>query len=196
MSFFKYSSCVHCAPIKIFCWQNVCEEEKQLISCQRRCQVSDRLYHDHHLPLPSPSHHHLQHCIGDDEKDAQANGEWDDWLCCNSLVSGSWDHAQLDALQPHSWPLVCACVCVCVCICVCVFVYIHISTWRSVGCIMAEMLTGKTLFPGSDRKSLKNIQFWWRWIFVEDWPCFPKKSPIYNVLARYRSADQNHAACG
>ena len=32
----------------------------------------------------------------------QANGERDDRIRCNSLVSRSRDHAQLDALQPHS----------------------------------------------------------------------------------------------
>ena len=36
------------------------------------------------------------------------------------------------------------------------FNYFAVDMW-SVGCIMAEMLTGKALFPGTDRKFIKYL---------------------------------------
>lgn len=83
-----------------------------------------------------------------------AHGRRDDRLRGHSLVPSPGDHAELDALQHdrsgrilhwlfchyRQWPLWLTVVCSAS----------AVDIW-SVGCIMAELLTGRTLFPGTDR---------------------------------------------
>lgn len=82
---------------------------------------------------------------------------WNDRLCRHTVVPSSRDHAQLDALQhdrcvhrfatifyTYKSHLMCTLSCI--------FPPLNqiVDIW-SVGCIMAELLTGRTLFPGTDR---------------------------------------------
>ena len=80
---------------------------------------------------------------------SQTNWKWNDWLCSNSMVQSSRNHVKLDALPPNRYFFK-------IILKLFEFFIIFFSSnlvdmW-SVGCIMAEMLTGRTLFPGADRK--------------------------------------------
>lgn len=80
---------------------------------------------------------------------------WDDRLRGHSLVPCAGDHVELDALQHDRWLMLTHIFELFtqtsgLLSWISVLFLFSVDIW-SVGCIMAELLTGRTLFPGTDR---------------------------------------------